>query len=280
MRPSLTLTGTILFILACSAGQEPPARDTATTTVAPVMQPATATTNPDDGQAKLDRNHFKGWNVNASVVNEKVWLKETETAKPWSAVVHLVEVIFNPAVKGHKGSHGTKDDPLHYLAYRIEPKHPTSEFRFDNQFTKPGIAIWRYTDSRPSWLLVPAAKAHKNEAMAPPKADHLLCYAVELAQPFEQPVTASDQFTKEPPPTIKRLMPSHLCVPVWKSRDEGKTFEGVTFPDSYLAIYSYLLQQSEKYDDSVWPSDQFRAPQKLQVMNSQYLAVPSKKNPG
>jgi hypothetical protein len=281
MRPSLILTAATLLVLACSAREEPPAPDTATTTVAPVMQTATATANPDDGQTKPERNHFKGWNVNASVVNEKVWLKETETAKPWPAVARLVEVIFNPAVKHREeGDHGTKEDPLHYLAYRIQPKRPTSEFRFDNQFTKPDIAIWRYTDTRPSWLLVPAAKAHKNEAMAIPEADHLLCYAVEVAKAFEQPVTASDQFTKEPPPTIKRLVPSHLCVPVWKSRDDGKTFEGVRYPDSYLAIYSYRLQQSEKYDEPVWPSDQFRAPQKLQVMNSEYLAVPSQRNPG
>lgn len=240
----------------------------------------TESTNPDDGQAKDVRNHFKGWNVNAGVVNEKVWLKETETAQPWPAVAHLVEVIFNPAVKDHQGNHGTKEDPLHYLAYQIQPKRPTSEFRFSNQFTKPGIAIWRYTDSHPSWLLVPAAKAHKNEAMVPEKADHLLCYAVEIAQPFEQPVTASDQFTDDPPPTIDRLMPSHLCVPVWKSRDGGKTFEGVTYPDAYLAIYSYRLEPTEKYDDAVWPSDQFRAPQKVQVMDSHYLAVPSQKDPG
>lgn len=244
------------------------------------MRSTTATANPDDGKAKLVRNHFKGWNVGASGVNEVVWIKETAAGTEWRATLYVAKYLLIPATKVHGGEHGNQNDPLHYVAYVVEPVPSKTEFRFENQFTKPGIAIWNFTTSRPSYLLVPAVKKHAEheaqEAQAP-KADHLLCYAVQMAQPFTRPVSAIDQFTKNPAPTVNTLMPSHICVPVFKRKDNSEIWEGVDHPDDYLAIYSYHLSPNEPYSGVVYTTDQLRSAQKLNVMFSELLAVPSTK---
>jgi hypothetical protein len=287
MRPSLILTATILFVLACSGGEGPPAPDTTTTTITPVTQ--TSTTSGDQ-QKEIVRNHFKGWRVGATSVNEVVWLKEAAASTEWKATVYVAQAIFNPATKFHQGEHGNQKDLLHYVAYVIEPVPTKTEFRFRDQFAKP--AKWNFMSNEPSWLLVPSVKKHdEGEAQRAQllKADHLLCYAVRPTPPVTTPVSVIDQFTKSPAPTVTTLMPSHVCVPVWKRKDQSTIWEGVDYPDEYLAIYSYRTSSPERpyfpdrarpEDTSVWTTDQLRSAQRLNVMHSEWLAVPATKDKG
>lgn len=262
MNSRLTLTGTLLILVACGSGS------------APLPPPSATPAAPADQQPA--RNHYKGWNVHASIVDADVWLKERPADPPWKATLHEALKVFNPAKKVHNGApHGEGCDCLHYVAYWIDPIPPRTKITFHDQFTQPGVTTWRFNRDKPSWLLVPASKRHKEQKAEVPKGDHLLCYAVHMAEPPEGPVTATDQFSGDPAPTIDRLEPSHFCFPMFRTKENGEVISGVDHPQSYLAIYRYRLDPLEKYDDSVWTSDAVAAAQKLDVTFSEFLAVPA-----
>ncbi|HEX2061207.1 MAG TPA: hypothetical protein VHK90_10735 [Thermoanaerobaculia bacterium] len=264
MRSNAAFIAALFLVLACGGAEEPPAPSTATTTAVGTTD-STAT-----GDGPVRRNHFKGWKVQLPY-NATVMLTERSTPA-WPAELDGIVGIFNPAVKQHNTAHGTKEHPLHYVAYAIrEVRSNPATFPVRNQF---GNATWHFTRQKKSWLLVPARKTHNPEPGEAPPGDHLLCFAVD-DDPMQTSLTIDDRFTRPPLRTVTKITPSHYCVPVAKQFGD-RPVEEPSHRNSYLAIYSYELTPSETYKAPVWIVDQFHPqPLPLPIGHSERLAVPA-----
>lgn len=263
----LAFLGVVLILCSCKPAQ------TASSQSRPRPRP-----RPINPLPKFPLDHYKFWKVDGGKpAGKPVMLKGQFDRRPWKTVVKMPEYIANPVNKKRRDTpeQPIQNEKLHYVAYSIDPdpnQPPPPLIEVTNQFgTK---RPWRL--QRAMWLLVPADKRLEGAADNPPKGDHFVCYAAEGAQ-AQIPVTLMDQFDKlmEKPEDVRDFAPALFCVPVSKQR-EGKPTEEIHDERTHLAIYRIASTKVTK-PIPISTNDQF-GPQKLNVLYSEYLGVPSLKD--
>lgn len=273
----LALFAVILFIASCAKQEPAPNTSSAEATIdtSSASTAASMTTGGPSPSPTLGPNHFKFWKVRPVPAGVAVSLTgQFDKETWWDARLRTVEYLGNPVDKNHEG---IRDEKLHLVAYSLQAKaQPLRTVGFVNQFTKEepnGIANWRL--GQPALLLVPADKKLEGEPEKPPKADHFVCYEVlEPVKPFPRPLTLLDQFDRRQKKIeeIRELKPAYFCVPVRKRYKDQN--EPILDPQNHLAVYR--INPPEKFSITAMTWDQFDR-RKLEVLNSELLAVPSLK---
>jgi hypothetical protein len=267
---SLGVLGIALLLAFCAKKETPPAADTAATS-----STDTATAGTETSPPAFPLDHFKFWRVKSVPLKARGGLKGQFDKESFQARVGSLDYLGNPV---DKNGEGIQNEKMHLLGYSFETgRQPERSVTFRNQLTvkEPnGMVTWRI--GQPTLLLVPAAKAHVTEPPPPPPDDatHFACYRVLDPKPLAPPIRLVDQFDKkrEEIEQIIQLMPMFFCVPVAKTHGnkEHRIIDGKT----HLAIYR--IDPPDPFVTTVQTVDQF-GPQKLEVQNSELLAVPSTK---
>jgi hypothetical protein len=220
------------------------------------------------------RDHFKFWKVKPVETSVTVLLMgQFDKEQWWEAKVRTADYLGNPV---DKNGEGIPDPKLHLVAYSIAAKpEPMRTVALKNQLTKGepnGMANWRL--GQPALLLVPADKKLDGKPEPPPRGDHFVCYQVLDPKPFKRGLRLVDQFDQRQKKIeeIRELTPAYFCVPVQKNYKDRK--EPIIDPVNHIAIYK--INPPESYPIMAMTWDQF-APQKLNVLNSELLGVPSLK---
>jgi hypothetical protein len=233
-------------------------------------------------------DHFKIWQVERreTKFNTFLPLKDQFTDREKQKLAGcpvVLEWIANPVEKnGKKILH---PEP-HLTGWRMKfepakPPPPKGHVEIHNQFTSEKGVNWFL--GPPQFLLVPAGKGYnpkeppKDPGQAKVKFDHYLCYEIlkPVAVPLPKPVTLMDQFDQklDKPERIEKIVPRFLGVPVAKGSD-SKIFQ----PDPHLAIYE--IDPRTKIPAGkikITTNDQFGVNRDMAVIESLYLAVPSRK---
>ena len=221
-----------------------------------------------DGQEPKP-NHYKFWKVKPIDASGSVVLMgQFDREKPWRANLLTVNYLGNPVDKNKEGIPNPK---LHLLAYalRTDPQPPRTVV-LSNQFTRE--SVWKL--GQPALLLVPADKVLHGEPGRPPAGDHYVCYTVEGPDPFSRSVTLVDQFDvlRKKTEKVERLAPAYFCVPVQKKYKESTS--KIIDPATHLAIYKIFPPEPLAQPITALTMDQFGG-HKLQILGSEFLAVPS-----
>lgn len=264
----------VLFAFAC--GSERPAADTATTVTATAPAPAAQRFGPP-------LRHYRLWSISQPQIQGNfagsVRLEETLSGGgPWSATVIRPgnndeedrAYVANPVRKTHgTKTFGYEDNDPHYVMYVVTSDHqPPADATVKNQFTQ---ATWKL--KKEYRLLVPAAKSLKNNAEAPPDADHFICIGVDTQSVAEANITLVDQFQGRLKTNFDgklQLTPKYFCAAV--SKQHGGPWIRARNREDRLAIYQLSPYATAK-PFPVWTRDQF-AQLTFQVERGDLLAVP------
>lgn len=260
-RKCLTIVSLALLLAAWSCKPKPESTATDTATTATTDTTVTQTTPPPPPPHAID--HYKLWKVKSIPQQRSVKLKGQFDTDTWEARVASLEYLGNPV---EKNTEPILKPDWHLTGYAIKAApQPPRMVVIDNQFRK-GEQL-KIGDA--AWLLLPASKSLEGRAPEPPReADHYVCYAVQPSDPVTTPVTLVDQFDKKrnDKEEIKQLSAAFFCVPV------SKNGEQIYREKEHLAVYK--LDPPDPYPITVSTADQF-GPQRLSVVQSEFLAVPT-----
>lgn len=218
-------------------------------------------------------NHYKTWKVTPTTVGQICEVKDqfmTDTLD----IVQL-EYLSNPVRKLVFGeirndTFNVVDPDDHLTWYRTSGRDTLLSIEYVNQFESTKVAI----DSA-QYLLLPA---QKDGHLPPDSLDHYKAYRIRHPQIFFHfPVQLEDQFdrlmgTQE---NISILLPLFFLTPCQKNGPQGPepTYDTVT----HYVAYLISPKSFPPSPISVQTQDQFGL-HTLQVLNSQLLLVPTKKD--
>jgi len=208
-------------------------------------------------------NHFKTWRVQPypfftqvkvqdQFMTDSLWLSE-------------IDYLSNPVKKMHQSQIFDIIDSLDHLTwYRAEGKPANLTVNYVNQFESTAVAI----DSV-RYLLLPTQKFPHNP---PDSLDHYKAYQITNATGFRIPIVLEDQFDVHYglPENIDSLVPRYFLTPAVKNMELQWLYDSVTH---YVA---YEIFPKRQFPQPVNTLDQF-GPHSLQVIYSQYLLVPTRK---
>jgi hypothetical protein len=232
-------------------------------------------------------DHFKIWEVERRPSNWTTFLPlQDQFTKGERLKLEgcpaVFEWIANPVEKNGKPI--LHREP-HLTGWRMKfkpekPPAPKGRVEIHNQFTSKEGVSWHL--GPPQYLLVPAGKGYdpkeppKDPGEAKVKFDHYLCYEILKPPPvaLPHPVSLLDQFDRklDKAERITKIVPKFLGVPVAKGSD-GKIFQ----PDAHLAIYEIDPPTKIAGKIKITTNDQFGPNRDVPVIQSLYLAVPSRK---
>jgi len=213
------------------------------------------------------RNHFKTWRVDTlKCCTPSFCVTVQDQFMTDSLQLTKIDFISNPVKKTYKGNTFDIIRPKDRLTwYQAKGKNTTLLVNYVNQFESTAVAI----DSV-KYLLVPT---QMQPYAQPESLDHYKAYRIEAPVPVQlaTPITLEDQFDilNGYPENIFYLTPKYFLTPALKNME-------LPMYDTVTHYVAYEISPQNTFQHTVNTLDQFGT-HVLQVLNSEYLLVPTRK---
>ncbi len=175
------------------------------------------------------------------------------------------KIVFGPIVSD---TFKISDPDDHLTWYRANGRDTLIRVEYVNQFESTKIEI----DSV-KYLLVPA---QKDGHLPPDSVDHYKAYRIRNPQAISVPIQLEDQFDRlmGTVENVTSLMPVYFLTPCQKYNASGLPEPTYDMSTHYVA---YIIPPMNYTAQPRFITDQFLANRTIDVFNSQYLLVPTRK---